>query len=428
MGMFHRRYGGVGYVTVTFYGNGGETVAGLSTVTIKVRKGTLWSAVLKPEFYQPFSVKRQNGFTFVAGDDGTVISSAYAVKTDISVYASYTVVETGIITRKGEIMSVEEWIVKYGENIFEPCTFMGYEQYVILKESHRDDMIEFIYLNTSEKAIAVSHNYDDENGFHHGISIGIYNGHTSVGGAGQDMIRLIENVGYSPYFVDARGNGQFLDYPNPVNLAYIFDKIKNFDDTKNYCNAWRLALEGITDNNGETGAPYFDMLYNIESEVIPKGSFYAASIKEIKLIIENKSRILGIIEQLEAFDNIVPRFHYIHEGEIYRLGYYSTYHRKGGGNPVDLNSFLSLKQYYNISNSIFTLIPILVLTGSLQGGGHVPGDDYTHRVLGYYHPTDTIAGQTSAGTPLVRAFETWYTPSNIGMRTFFQVADVSYLF
>ena len=161
----HRRFGSVPYITVTFNGNGGVTAGNEAVVVVKVKKGSLWSGVAKPEFFQSGTVKRQNGFTLVAGDDNTAIDPAFRLLDDISAYASFTVIEIGVITFNGEVYSGQQWADKFAHRN-SPDLLLNLE--FIAKEyasgfgnrNYKEgvdlnNLIEFIYFKTGEKAFAV---------------------------------------------------------------------------------------------------------------------------------------------------------------------------------------------------------------------------------------------------------------------------------
>ena len=77
-------------VLVTFHGNGGKTTANDTTVTLEVTPGTPWSDIIKPEFLR--TGKMSEVFSFIQGDDSTIVSDSYSIVDDVDVYALYKVV------------------------------------------------------------------------------------------------------------------------------------------------------------------------------------------------------------------------------------------------------------------------------------------------------------------------------------------------
>ncbi|MDR1116207.1 MAG: hypothetical protein LBL33_08715 [Tannerella sp.] len=159
-------------IKITFRGNGGVTSEGKDTVTETVFAGTTWKNVLKPDFLLSAVTKQQNGFTSVQGDDDTLIGPDYVITGDMTVYASYTVVETGIITHAGEVMSVQRWIDKYGKVTDEAPTgcfvIQGPDQsgtgYKIdVPAERRQNLVRYFYIKTSnDKAFAYSVGFKNE--------------------------------------------------------------------------------------------------------------------------------------------------------------------------------------------------------------------------------------------------------------------------
>lgn len=384
-----RQFFGQGTVQVTFHGNGGQTAASDVVVVMMVKKGTIWSNIAKPYFLQSGTAKQQNGFTFIQGDDNTVVSSDFVVNTDVTVFASYTVIEIGFITHNGEILSAGRWVEKYGHNIFEPAQ----NSYGIqLIESHRGDLIEFMYFKIShDRAYAISTNYTDINGVERG-SLYNFDSYTTTdttwGGAGLNMKAVMEGVGYTPFLVDSRAHYQSYANPflvEPPNFSnqtvppVLIDKIMNWDDAKATCVAWRESLEGITDTQGHVGSPFFNKLYNMESgNIIGKGSFYVPSIPEINILLQKKNEILQQIAVLDAF-RVTDSF----TGLMY--GYGLTYQGSS------FYPFRTVMTAMGAGGGTLLLgIPILVSTGLLYNTLNIFGDGITMGIISYNASTDTI--------------------------------------
>ena len=150
-----RQFFGKGVAYITFYGNGGITATGDVVVILAVPKGAQWKDVIKPEFLQAATAKKQNGFTLVADDDNTVVTSDFIITGDMEVWASYTVVEIGVITARGEVMSVESWIKTYG-NVCWNYDHISWN----LVEEHRLDLVHFVYFKDGDNSFAISVKYN----------------------------------------------------------------------------------------------------------------------------------------------------------------------------------------------------------------------------------------------------------------------------
>ena len=407
-------------VRVTFYGNGGVTDNGKSTVTIKVTEGTLWGEIAKPEFHVVGKAKEHTGFTFGQEDDNTLVAPDFIIDCDLKVYASYSVLEIGFITRNGEILSADKWLSKYGATIFEPIV-SGASFPVQLIDSHRGDLIEFMFFKTSDdKAYAFSAEFVDENGFNRGMD---WTSLKSWGGNGLDMKSLMEGVGYSPFLVDSRYYDSkstkicpfLVDPPNFSNQIvpqYLIDSIMEFDDTKNLCRAFRDSLQGIMDINGNFGSPLFDALYKMEcGTIIPKGSFYISSIPQTKMIFECAAKIIPEITKLEEFCNT--------------KGYFYGY--KVSGNTIDYDGGVGFKfsvKYLAAGGFNLLIIPILVSNG-LCLSSDVFGNGPTSRFLLYNSILDRIESMYISSSSYNKIAGVLITN---GQFNYITIANVSHLF
>ena len=301
--MFHRRYGGQGFVTVTFHGNGGLTSSSEASVEMQVKKGSEWRDVSKPEFFQLNTAKRQNGFVLVQGDDNTFIDGTYVVNTDMNVWASYTVVELGVITYAGEVMSVSEWINKYGENCYKTGVYGSPE----IIEEMREHLIEIMYFKHSDTEAFGLMAGRIVNGRYEG---GLRRHNLRIGGYDLDISQ------YGGSSIDGRS----MQYPQvaPLKFPGLFNPM-DFDNTQNFGIPTSAIAEimsvrsgkadtnvlynNILDSLIDPNCPYLDniMAWSAGS-TIPAGSFYLPSPYQMSIISQNRLRIVEqIINPLEQW-------------------------------------------------------------------------------------------------------------------------------
>jgi hypothetical protein len=168
-----RQFFGKGIAYVTFYGNGGVTATGDVTVVIPVARGAEWRYVAVPDFFN--GIKERSGFTVVRDDDNTLVESDYTVTSDMVVYASYTAIEVGVVTRAGKVYSATNWGNKFGrkgspdalyrfDENGEASGLLGF-----LDDYDAGNLIEFVFFKAGAKAFGARSNYNEG-----GVSYGSY--------------------------------------------------------------------------------------------------------------------------------------------------------------------------------------------------------------------------------------------------------------
>ena len=319
-----RQFFGGGTVIITFHGNGGLTTGGLDVVELVVRVGTVWKDISAPSFFiasRPFA---QNGFAKIQGDDNTVIEPDFVVTGDMIVYASFTVVEVGIITFAGEIMSAKGWIDKYGDDLYELSTVNPYPQsYTSLKikDGQEENLVSYIYYKiTPDIAFAVPFTqYID--GKRLGVQLLGQNaqisGDAALGGYGIDITDSVPlNVNMRYLYYDLGESVENRRYPGmhipehwddmlntpPGIPQYMADLINNFNDGYGVTVARREALRGVTDTQGVVGSPFLESLLRIPAtDIIDPALLYMASPYESIEMLKNHAKIAEIINELEQW-------------------------------------------------------------------------------------------------------------------------------
>lgn len=310
MNVFQRRrqfFGGKKMVTITFHGNGGETVTGDVTVVMQVPVGIMWKDVLKPEFLQSATAKQQNGFTTIQGNDNSLIEPDYVVTSDMTVYASYTAIEIGIFTFDGEIMSAEKWIEKYDKNMYYYDT-SGVNPTWKFNENYRDKLVYGVYFKASEsKSFGLVAQYKDSYGKYHG-GVDMQN---KIGGSNLDLSQFgVTSVNArqmsSPTNPPYKFPGLFTpeDFDNTQNLGIpqsVINEILLFDNGKQDTDLFYQNVQGYTDNMGIVGSPYLEIIKNWSAgTTIPLGSFYIPSLFDLNLIAKNRQKVLDVIDLLNT--------------------------------------------------------------------------------------------------------------------------------
>ena len=358
MNMFHRRYGGKRSVVVTFYGNGGMTAEGESVVELAVRRGSEWKDIAHPAFFQGGMAKEQNGFTMVQGDDNTAVAPDYVVDSDMTVYASYSLIEVGFITRRGEVMSAQGWINKYGLNCYEVDP--EYPDSLRIKDSMRDNLICYFYCKASnERAFAASSEYRGEDGAMYGMDWNLYIGDGSFDAVDwSDKLNLFDTRRYGSI-------GTSIDttiYPfvhNPPSFTEpgvppgFFDSFADMMDGREYS---RIIY------NNYPSSPLFQRCAAMSAgDVLPAGSFYLASTGETILLIRNGRRIWDVVEVLDNWAASVGL--YSHVDACYRIA----------GDTISPHGFVRYKRTLvpdgNVGNTTILQTSALGSVGIYSGEG-----------------------------------------------------------
>ena len=288
--------------TITFDGNGGTLLSGDETV--KVPLGTLWKDVPKPVYSFGGAATKQGGFTYIQNDDNTVIDGADAVQMDMTVYASFTVIEIGVITHNGEIMSAQGWIDKYGDPMF---IWTGL-YWSITDGEARNNLIEWVYFKlSSDKAIA----YPSRANLRWLMNIQALND-LNYAPSGVDWWQYMNNYnGFdAPRFDDGApvwGDGTVIpsyllahplsydppyplsDNTKPLNLQKLAD-LRAYDDGKNWFNTMRSALAGVP-GKYSPGTPFLDKIAAMTNgNQIRPGDMRIASPYELSIICSDSSK------------------------------------------------------------------------------------------------------------------------------------------
>ncbi|MDR2147708.1 MAG: hypothetical protein LBE91_14740 [Tannerella sp.] len=372
-----RQFLGIKMVTVTFNGNGGVLQSGDEQV--KVPQGTLWKNVPKPVYSIGGGATKQGGFTLVQNDDNTVIADTDAVVSDMTVFASFTVVEIGVITHLGEILSAQGWIDKYGDSMF---TWTG-SYWIQNSAVSRDNLIEFIYFKLSDtKAFALMSDanilyFRDQAGKGGNIGPGgtdwwqymnSYNGFDAprfddtapVNGDGTVIpaTEFAHPLSYDPPY-------PFTENTKPLNTAKL-ECLRNYDEGKKWFDTMRGALAGVTGANNTTGTPVLDAIASFTNgmQIMP-GDFRLASPYELSIICSDSSKqkvrnLLNTLTDWKSVNATPNRLSNRYFGWTYR-GSDTSY---GWGTPrVDFNTHFTI---YNKSSQDmgYYLISTLLICGS----------------------------------------------------------------
>lgn len=397
-----RQFFGKGVAYITFHGAGGQTATGDVTVIIPVLKGTVWMHVIKPEFMIPATAKSQSGFVFIQGEDDTAVDSDFVVNQDMEVFASYTVVESGIITFNGEVMSANGWIKKYGYG----GTDSAYEgnDAAYLNHNRRGDLIAFLYGKFGNKAYAFPCEWSAS-------------GYTAMTWGGRRMSGGLQNTtGWPSYPLTGKH----------VELKYSYggwwesdnyDEVDNWFDGKVFTAEIYAKLNNVNDDNGITGSPLIDeCVYQLSAgDTFPAGSFFIASVAEVRMLFDNLQK--SIKEKI--FDPLIS-----HSSEVnYDSG--------------DINS-LSHLCYRPETGTTFGFITYI---GIAKSGGVASQYQFVTSTMvnmrrGYYNGSDFIKQGEHWAYMALRADgsnnpindQIMPDESNLSFRYWVLIADASHLF
>ena len=425
--MIHRRFGN-SVVTVTFYGNGGMTAGSEDTVVMKVKKGTRWMDVVKPEFFIPPSIKQQNGYTFIQGDDSTGVDSSFVVLADMVVWASYTLVEIGVVTYAGEVMKTQEWIEKYGTQTSPDFNYYkNYNNYWFVRDFN--NLILGCFFKSGDSAFILPACYefgDSMFGFIRRNS-GIFSTNSTIdnfGGSDIDMsvhgfdhidCTKISGTSIFPYLWNPP---QFTEPGVPQS---IINGLRLRDiDAKAYWSKLYELTRNHTDANGISGSPLLEYVrtWEIPSFASP-GDFYIPSWRECSIIFDNEERMFRSVGDLltnwqlnfpsGSWNNSSShrhRWQYVPAARYYSQGFFFPW-RSGGGTYANLHADCAL--------------PIKYGEISLPGMTQTDGPFYARHVY-----LNVLTGEPWIGT---NGIEYNIPPASYDWMNFWHfVCDVSHLF
>jgi hypothetical protein len=398
-------------VTITFYGNGGLTASNEDIVTETVPAGTVWGHMIKPKFVLSGTAKQQNGFTLSQGDDDTLVESDLVITRNIIVYASYSVVEIGVITHAGEVMSVQSWINTYGQVSDEVPTgcyvkmepvYGGYR--IDVPDERKKNLVRYMYTKASAtNAMAVSVTFTDTNGVNFGDSS------LSLGGEGL-LTELLNIPGfYVPDSTEVRDyynyNQQWwniypltweppLTFPVDYNVspkgfppdAYSKYFTEQYGDGETMTDIFYNIVKDYTSSNGITGSPGIDI---IRGWPLPPGvthKFHVASVYELSVFKSSHARLMNeIINPLMAwskefaktytFDSAVNS----HPGED-ENHFYSYYENITNGGNMASRKALGFYIYCDIIRQP-TINMFRRGFGMTADGNHVGGSDAIRQII-----------------------------------------------
>ncbi|MDR2917841.1 MAG: hypothetical protein LBV72_00540 [Tannerella sp.] len=431
MNMFHRRYGGIPPIaTIIFHGNGGLTSNGEALISLQVPKGIVWKDVIKPEFILIGSAKQQNGFTEVRGDDGTLVVSDYMVTNNMEVYASYTVIEIGVITYAGEVISVSRWIEKYGK-INDGASGIYHTEirdsvnWLVPIEEQRKNLVRYMYWKESNDLVyGYSTGYIDRAGRNIGNSL-LDSGGTSniynLGGSNKDMAgtdiynydisSITQNGGifYPNMFIPPYAP-PYNQYPGALNGIKDEFLVRMFvDDSaisgKQLTDEYYNNLVGYIDRNGVTGSPYIDYIRSWELPNIITETFFIPTLAEARKFRSHLDRIVDeIVDPLLNWADTFS-FGYTIENVIYDDTYnniYSYCEMRDSGLQPTTSGFSGVKQWYNYkdydgatSENFVTTVINTYQSNLLYNSGPVGNTGYGQ--LMYDVPRDDIANWSALG-------------------------------
>jgi hypothetical protein len=403
-------------VKITFYGNGRSTPSGEDVVVVMATVGATWESISKPKFLLA-AARQQGGFTIVQNDDDTAIESDCVITNDMIVYASYTVIEVGVITHAGEVLSVAKWISKYGLNCYE-SQGSGMNFRWILKESMRGNLVEFIYFKANdEKAFALASEYMHTDG---NLQTSSWDDHFCEISLNLRPIWSGVDARFVNYVYDSENHADYSemifpfmhnppDYTSKGMPQEAIDYLFGLMDGKAYCEAFYNATV-------EAGSvsPVLKKIreWNV-GELVPEGSFYVASPGEMYMIAVNRQKFLDAYSALEQWSHeLKPP-----ADEQYSVLGYAYWEVENPNNFGFRNHHYKLSETQSGSSSIYQC-PVYAATGKLAYGATATDAVYT--LFRFDLPTQGLSYYY--GKPLISAGNV-YSQANK-----FIIADVSHLF
>ena len=293
--------------TITFHGNGGETEVGEIITTIEVPSGTVWRDIDKPSFAKPGTASTHSGFG-LSPTATAAIAPDFVVNEDIDAYALYDVVEVGVITAAGEVMSADGWIEKYGAPYWS-STSLG-----AVFSGNKENQVHFIYFKISEAekfALSVRYRRDD------GSQVDSIGAFAAIGCEDRDMspygVRVYDSQRASqhasPWLYPKLHKPTEWDYANPANLGApqsVIDEIMSIKSGKVDSYNFLAAAAGYTSSSGVIGSPLLEEVSSWRAgDIISENSFYIASPYQVDVIFKNKQKILDIIDTLSEWSDSI---------------------------------------------------------------------------------------------------------------------------
>jgi hypothetical protein len=394
-------------VTITFYGNGGLTASNEDIITETVPAGTVWGSITKPTFLQSAIAKQQGGFTLVQDDDDTFVDQDFVVTSNLAVYASYTVVEFGVITYAGEIMGVNKWISKYGVNLYDFYPNDSPYPTLRLKEGARDNLIAFIYAKMSQdKAFAMTLSYHEDSALS-GV------GGANLGGGGVDVSAnfpfVVNETTFSgggipvseriyPFMHDPP------DYSTPGVPDDYMNRVNNYDNGLADTITRIQALEGIWDNYDTKGSPSAKDNYNRELPPIFGGRrLYITSPYEAHIIAQNKDKILSTVNALEEWQATAAPGYKIYGGANLYYDIVFAYY-KNNLKTASINSLSGFKNLFDPELDVRICTPVpCVGSGNwgVVGVSMLTGKAITKDVLSFQRPKNRTGQGFAMVVPVV---------------------------
>jgi len=391
--------GGLIPVSVTFDGNGGLTADGQPSVTIEVAAGTLWKDIQKPNFFQPGTAKLENGFTHVQGNDDTLIDSEFAVDVDIIVYASYTVVELGVITKNGEVLSVDRWIEKYGLNLFTYNELLNH--YTMIPEL-KGNLIIAIYFKVSDTFCPAIFPmvYIGENLISSTVSLPFGGSDIDIslyGGLSENAREVQNNAGQRLKIMPYLHTPPNWTKPGIPDESY--NRIRSQQSGRDMTILCRDAFSGHTDTYGTVGSPACEFILGLESlPAIRKEDAYFASANELKILIDHIGKASGINDKLHAWRDAFTGYFFI-DGEnvtlpyVYSDNYESVHLMRGFDHTIEV---------FGKSPAYGNAVPYQIINGRYNQDGDIVNSSY---LLAPYRQIDDSFPLDEANDPYANYYQ-----------------------
>jgi len=228
------------------------------------------------------------------------LKSRWEQSGDVSVYASYTVVEVGVVTHAGEVYSAAQWAAKFAD-VNSPDTLYdssALDSSQCYKSSFdRGNLIEFVYFKVSdERTFAIRCSYTDLN-------------NALIGSAhfqSQNLLLMPNAANYQNsladivYFADGvnfdagKIPSSYFNYSvgiTPADLNVLVDE--KYGDGELYTQ----ILEDKLASMGHTS----DLIANLRLQADPFGlgkTMYLASLYEILIVIQNADKFLSVFDTI----------------------------------------------------------------------------------------------------------------------------------
>jgi uncharacterized repeat protein (TIGR02543 family) len=298
-------------VTVTFNGNGGVLQSGQEQVTVPY--GTLWIDVAKPSYKRPQLASQQGGFTYIKDDDSTLVNDTDILTADITVYASFTVIEIGVITHDGEILSAQGWIEKYGVNLYSIYDSGSGNLRVFFKnddDSLKDHLVEYIYFKDGDFAFGIACDHLDD-----GSSRNMLSGGTDFFNMQQVLTSPDSVLNGKAYQISAFINQQGIGIGGYNSGIYprMLDPMMTFADALQFTQTGvnEAAVEAILNNKngkqltaeiiavGQSTELTGMQTWAIDTPALQNEKFYVGTPYEYSILSKNLPRLWDLIDILD---------------------------------------------------------------------------------------------------------------------------------